>query len=76
MVGKRGYVIMKSSKVERFGILRLTIEVWGSRTDAERFLCTGHVLLGGKRPIEVMETQAGVKAVRKILVGLRYGLPV
>ncbi len=55
----------------------MALEVWGSEEAARRFMFEGHMLLQGRRPIDVvLENELGRPAVEAILGGLQYGTAV
>ena len=58
-------------------IWTMALDVWGSEEDARRFLFEGHMLLHGRRPVDVvLENEFGRPAVEAILGGLQYGTAV
>ena len=65
----------EGERVERLARVIATAEqVWDSPEDARVFLCTGHAMLGGKRPIEVALTELGARRVEHLLWSLFHGV--
>lgn len=56
--------------------MALAVYVWGEEEKAAKFLTTPHKLLGGVIPIELAQSEVGVRHVERILWGIHYGLPV
>ncbi len=56
-------------------IYALALEVWQSSVDADTFMTTPHVLLGGDTPFARSATEDGAKAVESILKNIYWGLP-
>lgn len=49
-------------------------EVWGSEEAARAFLSRPHMLLGGRKPLDLaLGTDLGARLVEDILGGLKYG---
>ena len=57
-------------------IYTTTLEIWGDKDDAKRFLFTHHPLLNNHLPIELSLSESGITEVEKLLEKIRYGLPV
>jgi putative toxin-antitoxin system antitoxin component (TIGR02293 family) len=57
-------------------VLSRATEVLGSKDAAERWLAMPALALGSRRPIDMMETNAGAEAVRTLLEQLEYGVYV
>ncbi len=75
--GDTSLTIKESERVERIArIYTTTLEIWGDKDNARRFLFTHHPLLNNHLPIEHSLSENGVKAVEKLLEKIRYGLPV
>jgi putative toxin-antitoxin system antitoxin component (TIGR02293 family) len=50
------------------------LDIWGSDSEAQRFLSTRHALLGGRTPREVAaNSEDGANKVEQLLGGLIYG---
>lgn len=56
--------------------MALAVYVWGEEKLAAEFLTTPHKMLGGVIPIELAQSEVGVRHVEDILWGLHYGLPI
>lgn len=56
--------------------MALAVYVWGEEERAAEFLTTPHKMLGGVIPIELAQSEVGVRHVEKMLWGIHYGLPV
>lgn len=56
--------------------MALAVYVWGEEGGAAEFLTTPHNLLGGAIPIELAQSEVGVRHVEEMLWGIHYGLPV
>ena len=54
----------------------LAVYVWGDEAGAAEFLTTPHRMLGGVMPMELAQSEVGVRHVEDILWGIHYGLPV
>jgi len=55
-------------------VLAMAIEVFGSQQDAEEWLQRPAMGLNNQRPIELLETPAGVELVEDFLTRLEYGV--
>lgn len=67
----------ESERVERLArVMAAAEEVWDDRAAAREFLATSHAMLGGKRPIDVAQTELGARRVEQLLWELEHGLPV
>jgi putative toxin-antitoxin system antitoxin component (TIGR02293 family) len=52
----------------------MALDVWGSEASARQFMFEPHMLLHGRRPIDVvLENELGRPVVESILGGLKYG---
>ena len=56
--------------------MALAVYVWGEEEAAAEFLTAPHKMLGGVMPIELAQSEVGVRHVEDILWGLHYGLPI
>ena len=56
--------------------MALAVYVWGEEKLAAEFLTTPHKTLGGVIPIELAQSEVGVRHVEDILWGLHFGLPI
>lgn len=56
--------------------MALAVYVWGEERLAAEFLTTPHKMLGGVIPIDLAQSEVGVRHVEDILWGLHYGLPI
>jgi putative toxin-antitoxin system antitoxin component (TIGR02293 family) len=66
----------ESERAERLARVTATAEyVWDDREGAHLFLTTPHMLLEGRRPIDVAITDPGARRVEQILWSIFYGLP-
>jgi putative toxin-antitoxin system antitoxin component (TIGR02293 family) len=55
-------------------IWSMALDVWGSEASARQFMFEPHMLLHGRRPIDVvLENELGRPVVESILGGLKYG---
>ncbi len=55
----------------------MALDVWGGEEAARRFMFGHHMLLDGRRPIDVvLESELGRPAVEGILGRLKYGIAV
>lgn len=68
----------EGAKVARLAeVWALALEVWGSDEDARDFLFRRHMLLGGRRPVDVvLANEFGRPIVENILGGILYGTAV
>lgn len=55
-------------------ILALAEEVLGNENDAITWLKGNNPFLGGKRPIEILDRDLGVKMVEEALYGIQHGM--
>ncbi len=56
------------------GMIELAREVLGSKDEAEIWLNSKAVGLGGQRPMELMDTSAGASLVKTLLEQMKYGV--
>lgn len=56
-------------------VVALAEWVWDDAADARRFLATPHPRLGGKRPLELLDSEPGALAVERELFALELGHP-
>jgi putative toxin-antitoxin system antitoxin component (TIGR02293 family) len=65
----------EGERVERLArVIATAQQVWDDVDDARTFLSTGHVMLGGQRPIEVALTELGARRVENLLWSLFHGV--
>ncbi len=55
-------------------VLTLAISVFGDPTKAGRWLSKPKHQLGGKTPLELIDTEAGAKAVEEMLHQIEHGI--
>ena len=74
--GKR----LSPAQSERLGryarVWAVALGAWKSEEAAREFLWRRHMLLEGRRPIDVASTEVGARLVEEILGGLEYGTAV
>ncbi len=74
--GKR----LSPAQSERLGryarVWAAALRVWKSEEGARDFLWGRHMLLDGRRPIDVAATEVGARLVEEILGGLEFGTAV
>lgn len=70
--------LLSTNQAERVaqlvGMIELAREVLGSKDEAEIWLNSKAVGLGGQRPIELMDTSAGASLVKTLLEQMKYGV--
>ncbi len=67
----------ESERVERIARLwAYALRLFGDESKARRFLTDPHMLLRGRRPIDLARTEAGARAVEQTLGGLEFGTAV
>ncbi len=68
----------ESAKVARLAeVWAFARDVWKSDEEAREFLFRGHMLLEGRRPVDVvLDSELGRPLVEDILGGLKYGTAV
>jgi putative toxin-antitoxin system antitoxin component (TIGR02293 family) len=66
---------IESDRIVRFArVLALAKEVLGSMEKANQWLKTGNRALEGDKPIDRLDTDAGVRSVEQVLGRIEYGL--
>lgn len=73
----RGRLSMdESERVNRYASLwARCMDIWRSEEDARRFLWSPHMLMKGRRPIDLAETSVGARLVEETLGRLVHGIP-
>ncbi|CAN5218257.1 hypothetical protein BH20GEM2_BH20GEM2_16730 [soil metagenome] len=57
-------------------IISLAEKVWENRTDAQAFLNEPHPMIDDSTPLEAAATESGARRVERLLVELKYSLPI
>jgi putative toxin-antitoxin system antitoxin component (TIGR02293 family) len=64
----------EGAKLERLArAWAMALDVMGSAEDAREFLSRAHPFLGGERPLDLIATEPGTRAVEQVLGRLKYG---
>lgn len=67
----------ESQRLQRLAhLVALAEEVWQDSEDAREFLTTAQPSLGGDRPVDLIETDLGVRRVEELLTRMEHSLPV
>jgi len=66
----------ESERVNRYASLwAMCMDIWKNEEDARRFLWNPHMLMKGKRPVDLAETSVGAGLVEGMLGRLVHGIP-
>ena len=69
--------LAEGERVERVARLwAYALRLFGDEAEARQFLTGPHMLLRGRRPIDLARTEAGAHAVEQVLGGLEHGTAV
>jgi putative toxin-antitoxin system antitoxin component (TIGR02293 family) len=68
----------ESDRVVRFArVWKAALDCWKADADARAFLLEPHMLLGGRRPIDlVASSETGAAEVERLIGKIVYGIPV